>query len=366
MGSSKSRLAVGLFGFVLTVLLIPGITGAGTTPRWVLAAVMLPLLAPLKKTEFTSAHAFGLLFIWYAAVSVTWSHPYDGLNGLFELIVMAEAFWLGSKLDDLKPVIIGFGLGIWVSSFVMVAGIDVPAATSQAGLFINSNVMGEIAGLVLVAAVVERLWWLVPGILPALVLSHSRGAFLAVAAALVVQIWRKSRFGAIAIIALGIAGLMYGGTGSYRLRTVGMRLEMWTDVLPHLSLMGVGIGNTMATFPFFATMDTLIERPDHLHNDWIEYAFELGIGSVALIGVLWLSRSIALFALFIEACFGFPLHLTSTVVLGGIVAGYAVRDRHSLRYDLAAWRISLRSCASRWRHYASHRRVPEGSRSIPA
>ena len=180
-----------IFGFILCTLIIPGISGAGTSPRWALAGIVLPILllmnsreahsadgsgfsrdvarmagqenkgstpaVPHSRGHFTSAHAFGLIFLWCAAISISWSaQVYDGLDALFKLIVIAQAFVLGSRLTDLKPTIIGFGLGIWVSSLVILFGIDVPHTTDNAGLFVNSNSMGEIAGLVLVAAVFYR------------------------------------------------------------------------------------------------------------------------------------------------------------------------------------------------------------------
>ena len=371
-----------IFGFLLTVLCVPGIAGAGTTPRWALAAVVLPLLVPSKPTNFTSAHAFGLLFIWYSAISISWSHHYDGLDALVKLIVMAEAFWLGSKLDSLKPVIIGMGLGIWVNSAVMLLGLDVPHYTDNAGLFINSNVMGEIAGLLLVAGVAYRLWWLVPGILPAFVTANCRGAFVAVAGAFVIWLWGKSRLAASVLAIAGIVGVAVVMGDSL---SVAQRITMLIDTVPHITVLGHGLGSFYTLFPLYSTsIDSLAMRPEHLHNDWLEYAFETGVfGSVFLSGFLGLCAlgrphacsmfargnnccSATLFVLGVEACFGFPLHMPATAVLGGLIAGHAVRDRHSLRYDLAAWRISLRAWSQRARRGFSYRRVEGSGDGIPA
>ena len=358
--------------FILTVLVVPGLLASGTAPRWAFIAVLLPLLLPVRKTEFTSAHAFGLLFIWYAAISVSWSHHYDGLDALVKLIVIAEAFWLGSKLDDIKPVIIGFGLGIWVSSIVCVFGIDVPTATGNVyvGLLVNSNILGETAGLVLVAAIVTRVWWLIPGILPAFIMAHCRGAFVAVACVLVHMVWRKSKISALVICAIGCVGVYLGSSSS-----VTERIQIWTDVLPHLSLMGTGLGSTFSVYPLYSSMDTLAMRPDHLHNDWLEYAFETGLPGIAfLIPWAWLATrrsgqpncNLPFIALAIEACFGFPLHMPVTAILGGIVAGYSVRNRPSLRHDIHAWRISLLEGASRLRYQFGHRRVSGSKANFPA
>lgn len=338
------RQAVAIFGFVLVVLFVPHISGAATVPRWAFAAIALPLITPRGKTEFTDAHVFGLWFLGAAAISVLWSHPYDGLDALIKLIVIAQAFVLGTKLESLKPVIIGFGLGLWVNSALMLIGVDLPHTEDlPAGLFVNTNVLGEIAGLVLVASIVHRLWWLVPGILPAFWMAQCRGAFAAVGVALLIWLWGKSRL-LVICTSIGAAIVLY--EMPLDLRSMHQRFQMWTDILPHLRLMGAGLGSSYSLYPLFSSMDTLAMRPEHLHNDWLEFGFETGMaGTVALIGLLWRCRSIVLLALFIEACVGFPLHMAATAVLGGIVAGHAVRPRPRLCDDFPARRISLRARA---------------------
>lgn len=428
-----------IFGFALTVCLIPGIMGAGTTSRWALASVLLPIMlcwvsrsgvaaertTPLEQPTgprveswdlrpgprgFTTAHLFGLLFIWYAAISLSWSAgQYEGLDALVKLIVIACAFVYGSKLESLKPVIIGFGLGIWVNSVVMLFGIDVPNAGPGSGMFVNSNSMGEIAGLVLVAAIFYKhewtvpesessgagylkpdvagfkgereqdswrkvtndtlrtvgwnptspcpLWWLIPGILPAFIMANCRGAFVAVAGACVWWLWRRSRLSAFGLVASALLIVATLGGG---LTSVNMRLEMWRDILPQLTFMGHGLGSFYMLFPLSATMDTLAMRPEHLHNDWIEYGFECGLGAAFLFGFLWLTRSIMLACLIIEACFGFPTHMAATAILGGIVAGHDTRHHAHLRDSLIAWRISLRAWLQRASGKPSHRGITTG------
>lgn len=340
------------FGLILCVLLVPGIIGAGTTPRWVFAAVILPLLIEYnRRSEFTSAHAIGLIFIWYAAISIGWSHKLDGLDSLFKLVVVAEAFWLGSTLDNLKPIIIGFGLGIWANSLVML-GIDVPHVTDHAGLFVNSNYMGEIAGLVLIAAFATKLWWLVPGIMPAFIMAQCRGAFIAVAGAFVVHIWSKSKVAALGLLGAALIALVVWSQTPSAID----RMEMLSAVGHHLSLMGSGLGSFYTLYPLLHPgVEILNIRPEHLHNDWLEIAFELGfLGSVCFTGFIWTVSTnnvarLLLAAFFIEACFGFPLHMAATAVLFGIVAGYSVRYRRSVWADFAVWRISLRAWSNKAR-----------------
>lgn len=326
-----------LFGFALTALFVPDWSGAATTPRWALAAVVIPLLMRRNGAPFTAAHLFGLLFVAYAAASVLWApHKWEALDALLKLIVLAEAFVLGSQMRDIRPVVAGSALGIGVSSAVIVLGIHVPQTSDYpAGLFVNSNALGEIAALVLAGALIHRIWWAVPLIAPALIASHCRGAFLALAGAAIIWVWARSKPVAIALVIIGIASAAWMGSSE----SAQQRLDMWAAIVPQLTAIGKGIGSFYTMYPLYSPFDTLLQRPEHLHNDWLEFAFELGVvGAILCSAFLWSARSIVLAVLVVEAIFGFPLHLAATAVLGGIMSGHAVRDRRSVRDSLAQWR----------------------------
>lgn len=330
-----------LFGFVLTALFVPDWSGAATTPRWALAAVVLPLLLRKDGIRFTAAHLFGLLFVAYAAASVLWApQKWEAIDALLKLVVLAEAFVLGSQMKDIRPVVAGAALGLGVSSAVILLGIQVPQTSDYpAGLFVNSNALGEIAALALVGAVVHRLWWGVPLVLPALVASHCRGALLALAGAFIVWLWSKSRLASAAMAGAGIALAAWMGAAS---ESAHLRLEMWGAIVPHITVMGKGLGSFYTLFPLYSPFDTLLQRPEHLHNDWLEFAFELGIvGAVLSAAFLWSARSVILAVLVVEAIFGFPLHLAATAVLGGIMSGHAVRHRVGVRDSIAFCRDFL-------------------------
>ena len=273
---------------------------------------------------------------------------------------------LGSRLDTIRPVIIGCGLGIWVSSAVMLLGIETPVGDgANPGLFANSNVIGDTAALVLVAALACRAWWLVPGIVPALWIAHCRGAWLALLVALAAYLWRWSRPLSFGLAGVGAIALVYSvemGSDS-----INIRATMWGDILPQLTLLGRGLGSFFTDYPLYSSgMDTLATRPEHVHNDWLEFAFELGVGSLFLFAVLWLSRSIVLLVFIVEACTGFPAHMPVTAVVAGIVAGHAVRSRDSLRHDLARRRISLRAFQTDARRRIDRWRAAPGSAVVPA
>lgn len=326
-----------LFGFALTALFVPDWTGAATTPRWALAAVVLPLLLRKGRVEFTAAHLFGLLFVAYAAASVLWApHKWEAIDTLLKLIVLAEAFVLGSQADDIRPIVAGAALGLGVSSAIILLGIPVPQTSDYpAGLFVNSNALGEIAAVALVGALVHRILWAVPLIAPALVASHCRGAFLALGGALIMWFWPRSKVAAIALALAGVATAAWMGSSE----SAQQRLDMWGAVLPQLTFAGKGIGSFYTLYPLYSPFDTLLQRPEHLHNDWLEFTFELGIvGTVLYSAFLWSARSAILAVLAIEAFFGFPLHLAATAVLGGILAGHSNRYRLGVRDSLSMWR----------------------------
>jgi O-antigen ligase len=325
------------FGFALTALFVPGLTGAATAPRWALAAVLLPIFLKGAEFKFTMAHLFGLLFLAYAALSVSWSpNVWESFDVLIKLIVIAEAFALGSSLGSADRIVAGAVWGIGLSSLLILLDADVPRTSDwPAGLFVNSNALGEIAALVLVAAVARRIWWAIPLILPALIASHCRGAMLAVAGGAVIWMWGRSRIAAVAMAGAGVAVIVGLGAAS----SVQQRLDMWFSVLPGLSAFGHGLGSFYTLYPLYSPFDTLLQRPEHLHNDWLEFAFELGIVGAGLCAAfLWSARSVILAVLAIEACFGFPLHLAATAVLGGILSGHAALGRDGLRGHVVAWR----------------------------
>lgn len=329
-----------LFGFLLTALFVPDWSGAATTPRWALAAVVLPLLLRGAKAEFTAPHLFGLLFVAYAALSVSWSpHQWESIEALIKLVVLAEAFVLGSQMDDIKPIVGGAALGLGLSSAMVLLGIQASQTSDYpAGLFVNSNALGEVAAVAVAGAIVHRVWWAVPLILPALIAAHCRGAFLALAGAFIVWLWSRARLAAAVLAVAGIALAAWMGSSD----SAQQRLEMWGAVVHQLTLSGKGIGSFYTLYPLYSPFDTLLQRPEHLHNDWLEFTFELGIvGTVLYAAFLWSARSIVLVVLGIEAVFGFPLHLAATAVLGGLLSGHSARNGLPVRDLLAYWRNFL-------------------------
>jgi O-antigen ligase len=354
-----------LIGFLLTAIYIPGISGAATTPKWAVLAIGLPLLLLRdgKPSKFTIVHLFGALSLAWSALSLFWtSNRLDGLGELAKLIFLAQAFVYGSRLETLSPIIKGLALGLLPSSIVVLLQIPYPLivahATSASGLFINSGSLAEITALVLVGLLFgewSKGWvFLAPLISPCFILPESRGALLAVISAATVWLWSRSRRHALGLILLaciaGVVSFYFGFRVQTGIQTVMDRLAMWSEVLPALTWAGHGIGSFWTDYaPLSTTYDIFVERPEHLHNDWLELIFEGGIiNAVCCAGLLVaycagpMSAGRTIFAAFAaEALVGFPLHNPCTAFVAALCLGHLARQRAALRDLFDAGRTGL-------------------------
>lgn len=329
----------GLLAFAIAVAFWPGIAGAATTPRWAMVGCAAFLLR--DRTATTADHWFGLLLAW-SALTLLWAGAaqWDGIGALLMLILLFSGFWLGNQVTTLRPVYIGAGLGLTVSSLIAIAQAfgwqSVPHVTPIAGLFVNGNFMAEAAALILVAVVAERIWWLIPGMLPAFLLPMSRGAIIAAAAALMVHY--RARWRVLLPVAL-IAGAAIGFAMLHKTdASLVERLTIWQSAINGLTFFGHGIGSVWSKFPAYDLRPfPHMNSPENLHNEFLNVAFETGaIGLVLFCGLCLTlagpldTARLVLIALLMESCFEFPLHMPVTGFLGMVVAGHAVRSRYVL------------------------------------
>jgi O-antigen ligase len=329
---------VGVLAFFTSALYWPGTLSPVIAPRLALLALVIPWL--LREQRLTAAHVAGLAFLAWAAVTMFWAaSPLDGIGAMLTLFILAVCFCLGNQSANLRRVYIGAGLALWLSSAIAIAQYlgfrPLPSVTPISGLFVNGNFMAEAAALVIVAAVVERIWWLIPGLLPALVLSGSRGAMLACVLALAIHFrahWRIT-LPVLALAAIGLVAHAYqfGDSSSVE------RLQIWHSAINGVSLFGHGIGSFWSSFPSFDLRPTAFTHPEHAHNEFLNVAFELGLVGLVLLcgfcatlaGPLDTAR-LVLIALLVESIFEFPLHEPTTAFLGMVAAGHAVRNRYLL------------------------------------
>jgi O-antigen ligase len=351
-----------ILGFLLTALYWPGLAGAATIPKWGLLAVALPLVILKSRNEynrFTLVHLFGALFILWSAISLIWTpNRLDGLGELIKLVILAQAFVYGSRLDSLRPILIGMACGLILSSAMVLIQLVYPDvvlhSTIHSGLFINSGALGEIAALVFIGVAYGignirdglRKWncILLVCLAPSILLPQSRGSWLALIAAFTFWLWSKSKISALVLVALTAISFTYSLHIGFHVASVEQRLGLYQDAIHGLTWLGHGIGSFWTDYaPLSNTVDIFLERPEHLHNDWLEVIFEQGAIGALAIGLLWAWRGIACYrgrptvgdyiclGFVSEAIVGFPLHNPCTAFLAALCLGHLARDGASIR-----------------------------------
>jgi hypothetical protein len=336
----------GLLGFALMTAFWPGIAAAAVLPRWIVGALMMLAFVSSPRLAMTCVHWTGLVLCTFLIATLAWAPSWDGGDVALCLVIMAAAFAWASTLDDVSPFVIGAAAGIAVNSALVIAqqftALPLPFYARPAGLFYNPNLLAEAASAVIVAVAALRLWWLAALLLPALLLPGTRGALFAAAACLVLLVdWRYNDWklrllvGCVAFIAL-IVFVRQGVNDS-----IHIRLDYWRDGLAALNWQGHGIGSIWTTFPQFAHF-THVEvkdvRPEHLHNELLELAYEGGVGAVvlALVFVVALADAayknplaLVLLALAIMSVTEMPLREPATALFGAVIAGFvAGRSRN--------------------------------------
>lgn len=333
---------MGAVAFLATALYWPGVIAPVTTPRWALIALVVPWL--LRECRLTAGHVAGIALFAWAAATILWdAAPLDGAGALLIALMLGCCFWLGSQIADLRPLYIGAACGLALSSVVAIIQYfgyaPFPVMTVISGLFVNGNLMAEAAALIAVAVVAERMWGLLPLVLPALVLPHARGALLACAVALAVHYRAELRryWPTVAAVAVSIGALLFMNGGP----SGDERLLIWRSAASGVTIFGHGLGSFWIVFPAYDIRPVVTGLPEYAHNEWLNVAFELGVVGLLLFCVFCASLAgpldtarLVLIALAVEAFFAFPLHEPTTGFLGMVVAGHAVRNRYLLR-DIA-------------------------------
>lgn len=345
--------------FAFAVCYWNGISGAATSTRWAFLSVLLPILLILnfKRVSFTTLHLIGLLFIGWSILSLLWSsNVYDGIDSLIKLIIIAQVFLLGTYLTSLRDVFIGLGLGITVSSLYLLIGRD------SAGLFANVNILAETALLVCVGLVIYRVWWLVPGVLPSIVLNGSRAAILSGVCLITLWIWGKSKIVALSVLIVGSITLV----SRYKLGTLSERWTLWTDTIDGLTLLGHGLGSFFTSYQFYAEIDTLVSRPRFAHNDLLQICFEFGLIG-GLLAALFIIRVLlakanekyVFMGFVIISMFSFPFYLPVSSFIAVLVCGFVARNWCSVRSTFVNSRMALREWDEGNKNYKEYCRVKD-------
>lgn len=356
--------ALAITGFLVSVLIIPGVNRIDMEPRWAALSIMVPLMFAKTDIQWTVAHYLVAATMAYAALSLAWTPiMYDGIGGAWHLLLFAATFFVAYSVDNLRPTYIAMMAGVGLSGFVAVADytgwLFVPRVAPFAGLFVNPNFLAEAAAPLLVLAVMFRSWLLVPGLLLGAFLPLSRAALLALAVIGCVHLWRVSRVATSALLTVVLSALAWhAAEHANHFSSIMERVDIWRDAWAGMSLIGNGIGSFYVSFPVSASIiDTVFNRPDHAHNELVEAAYELGIPGIVLFGALALlavgksAEQSCLGAALLCAMAGFPLHEPCTGFLVAVLAGGIYRHRVCLR-DSGA----LRTASGHLGLYASDER----------
>lgn len=353
------------------VAFVPWWEGGGLTPRWCALLVLVPLALCRLPVRPTPAHWVGAAFLGWALLSLAWTPVLPmAVSELMKLLLIAGCFLIGAELDDPRPLYLGVACGVAVSGVLAalrVAGVEIiPEFAPPAGLFVNRNYLAEIGVVALILAVSEGWALLVPPLLCAALLPHSRGSLLALGLVVLLVCWRRARTATLIVaLSFGMVGAIAAGT-SPALRdllvdrvSVGQsssldtRLELWRVTAAHTTLFGHGVGSFMPLYPSWTPHSNLIDnRPAQAHNEILHEASELGLPGIALLvaffglclgggGRRWRGEHLALVAILAIGLFSFPLHIPAVAAVAGIVAGRAARLRYPVRRVLPQRRADL-------------------------
>jgi hypothetical protein len=319
--------AAGMISFLAASAFYPWILGAATSPRWAVLALSLVWL-----------RAACVPFVAYCF----WMLDFD--QAVHWGIGCAVLCW-GWRADERtsQTVVLAFLAGVALSAFVALLQVNgwrgVPQVQEPGGLFLNKNVMGEAAVLGLAAAAVAfRQWtrfgqivevrytWAALLSLPAAVavlLSGSRTVWTASLLLVIIVLSQREAYRSLRmLIGMVVVGavVMAAWHGATLPDTLLQRFMLWHGALRDLSLFGNG------SYDF----STVQYREGYLHNDWLQFVYELGVVGLAPLAVVVLAGKDDaalpfMAALLIIGSFAFPLHMPATLWLCAFMLGYHLR-----------------------------------------
>jgi hypothetical protein len=350
-------------GLILPLSYIAGITGVSIPTYWAVLSALLPI-ALWRKGTTASLHWIGLGFLLYVASSIAWTDPLDGVYRLWQMCILGLAFWLGTTSSTLRDLFKGLAVGLTVSSLFSVYqwfnGDPLLHMYAKApGLMLNPMIHAEMLALVIVGLLAYRMWAYIPLLLPGMVTANSRGAWLALGIGSILCFERR-----LLVISnlclLGILAAVLLGAG-----TDVQRMQYWQAAFQGLTLFGYGAGATLHAFFLTPQGAQLIE---HIHNDYLQLAFEFGVFAIIPIGIYALALGrislvewpvFAIFALM--STFSFPFFHPALALVGTCVAGHLLSDWPSHGY-------SFNDCRSRLLSWLAEKRLGANqtwSRPIP-
>lgn len=336
------RLGAIALGFLVSVIYIPGWTGAAIPTGYLFLMIVLPVLLFFIEIPVTRFHVIGSLFLLYVCVSLSWSLNFHiAFFILLQVLLTGMIFCLGSAIKDLTDILKGVALGLAVSAVICILQwykLDALSYTNYgypAGLFVNPNLLCEFSAVMLVSLIVFKLWWWIPVTLPGLFIVHSRAALLGLFVCFLIWLWRfKFLFTLVVLLGIAFAACSYSMDDlNFKSTSIIERLDMWADTIRGLSLLGHGVGSFEIMFPKYAVnVDAAQTILKYAHNDLLQLFFEFGIAALIPLVLFFQivkiknDQKYILYTIGIISLFSYPLHVPVIMFIGFLVAGNIVRS----------------------------------------
>lgn len=317
-----------LLTLLISVAYVPGIVSATTAGRWALIFAGTAVLLWNRPIRPTLGHLVAGCLLAWCALGLFWaSSPYEWAGGVTQMLALTLVLFLGAELAqrDLEWCVEALAAGVTVSSVIAVGQMlgwhPVQELSVPAGLFLNKDMLAEVAVVALIGAVYLQRWWLVPGPALAAILPGARETIIMIFAAGSCWLWRRGRRGwLLALVPIPPLVLVADLALPERLHSASERLDIWRATYDKLTWLGHGVNSYEAYFPTY----------EFAHNEVLHYAFELGVVGIALFialaaCALWRAQdelaSILFLALLGSAAVSFPMHVPTTAFLFALVAG---------------------------------------------
>lgn len=318
-----------LYGFILAICYIPGVTGFALPTGWLVLSMTLPFI--LRREMIRCLNPFLLWTILGLAWTMIWQ---QGVYDLWKLTLLSGVFVLGQTRSDVTPLLCGMAAGLLVSTVVAIFQLmgyhPLPSIyIPPSGLFFNPNVYGEIACLLTLYFLASGAWvWVIVSI-PGVFLSQSRTALFTLAALGGLWAWRRWPIAGPLAIFLTLLILLPSVTAKPG-AGFPYRITIWQNTIDGLTFWGRGPGSFLTTYPAFASRtDSAASREEDAHNDFLQIAYQYGVPGIAILlplvalalwGPLGPDRYLLLAFLAIAA-FNFPLQIPIEAFLGALTLG---------------------------------------------
>jgi len=332
----QRKFLVPLFFSLTPLIFLTGVTDSFYLPKfiWIFLAVVLLFWVVLKDSLFSYRNTFilpaALLLIWYIITLSRCVNIFEGLHSIFILILFLTLYISLENLvamddfliDEFIRAIIIITVLVCLYGLLQVAGIDFvkwEVRNSPLSTLGRRNFAAEYLVMVIpymYYLLIDKKKWLllVPIILSVvhLTLTFTRAsyiAFLISGVVFFVLAGKRVNVKVAVIVLLSFLVFnqpLFSGIKTFERGTVKSRMLIWNITFKMIKknpIMGVGPGNFIITYPYYATGEAEALRGasllvDSVHNDYLEVCAEAGIVGFVLFLYLLFSVFRASFVLY--------------------------------------------------------------------